>query len=202
MKYRILAIFAAIFLFSACSSTKEEVTPPPPPPVVRGEKPEVAPTEREFTYTERYYVKNAVISDPSEVKDALQALRVIQLEAGSAETLVFSSFDKKGEASLETWFGIELPSFAPGVYDLSTATKIAFYRFYLGDDRKRIDGSSSEGKIKIESNQDGELTGSIDATINGLMKAFDQQNQEVKVTFTGSFRIKLVDLENTMMKTR
>ncbi len=201
MKHSILAVFAVILLFSACSSTKEEVKIVPPP-VLKEEKPEMAPPEREFTYTERYYVKNAVISDPADVKDALQALRVIQLEAGNAETLVISSFDKKGDATLETWLGIELPSFAPGIYELSTARKIAFYRFYLGEDRKRIDGSSSEGKIKIESNQDGDLIGSINATITATMKAFDQQNQEVNVTFTGSFRIKQVDLENTMMKTR
>ena len=75
-----------------------------------------------------YYVKGAVIGDPKDVDDPLQAIRVIQLKPGADEVLVISSFDKQGETSLETWFGIELPSFAPGTYDLADARKISFYR--------------------------------------------------------------------------
>ncbi|MFZ1729658.1 MAG: hypothetical protein WBQ23_08140 [Bacteroidota bacterium] len=201
MKYNILAIIVLFLLVSACSGTKEEVAIQPPP-VEKKVVPEKAPPEREFTYTERYYVKNAVIGDPADVSDPLQAIRVIQLKPGSGEVLVISSFDDKGEKPLETWLGIELPSFAPGKYNLSQAKKISFYRFYLGDDRKRIDGQTSDGYLKVESNENGELIGSIDATINGVTKSFNEQNQPVRVVFTGSFRIQEVELENTMMKTR
>lgn len=201
MKYNILALCAMFLLVSACSGTKEEVTSQPPP-VVKQAAPEKAPAEREFTYTERYYVKNAVIGDPADVSDPLQAIRVIQLKPGSGEVLVISSFDNEGEKPLETWLGIELASFAPGIYNLADAKKISFYRFYLGDDRKRIDGQSGEGKLKIESNENGELIGHIDATIIGTIKSFDQKNEQVRFTFTGSFRIQEVELENTMMKTR
>ncbi|MFA6233477.1 MAG: hypothetical protein WC824_04710 [Bacteroidota bacterium] len=201
MRFNIVALLAAFIILAACSSTKEVVTPAPPP-VSKETKPVKPPIEREFAYTERYYVKGAVIGDSADIKDPLQAIRVIQLKQGSGEVLVLSSFDKLGEATMETWLGIELPSFKPGSYDLAKARKITFYRFYLGDDRKRIDGQSCEGNLKIESNQDGELIGAIDATINGQNKSFGQTNQTVRVSFIGAFRIKEVDLENTMMKTR
>jgi hypothetical protein len=201
MKYQIAVLSASVFLFSACASTEEQL-PPQAPPVVKEKEIKPVEPEREFTYTERYYVKGATIGDPTDVSDALQAIRVIQLKPGTGEVLVFSSIDKMNESTLETWLGIELPSFAPGSYDLDQATKISFYRFYLGDDRKRIDGSSCEGKIKIESNTNGELIGSINATVNGTVKSFQAGNSEVNVVFTGSFRIQEEELENTIMKSR
>ena len=200
MKHSLVLSITAFVLFSACSGTPENVQTAPPPVQKKEEVKPIEP-EREYTYTERYYVKGATISDPAEVSDALQALRVIQLKPGGGEVLVISSFDKLNTA-LETWFGIELPSFAPGAYDLAQATKFAFYRFYLGDERKRIDGQSCEGSIKIESNEKGELIGAINATINGTTKTFDAKNTPVRITFAGSFRIKEVALENTMIKTR
>jgi len=200
MKYSLVLSTIAIISFSACSSAPETVQTTPPPVQKQEEVKPIEP-EREFTYTERYYVKGATISDPTEVSDALQAIRVIQLKPGSGEVLVISSFDKLNTA-LETWFGIELPSFAPGMYDLSQATKFSFYRFYLGDDRKRIDGESCEGSIKIESNEKGELIGAINATVNGTSKTFDAKNIPVRIAFSGSFRIKEVALDDTMIKTR
>jgi hypothetical protein len=201
MKYNILAFLAAAVLFFGCSSTKEEVNLQPPP-VKKEVRPEKEPPPRVFTYTERYWVKNAVIGDPEKLQDPLQAIRVIQLQPGSGEVLVFSVVETKGETALETWFGIELPSFAPGTYDLSEARKISFYHFYLGDNRKRIDGQSCEGKLTIESNQDGELIGAISAMIDGASKRIGQESRPVAVAFNGSFRIKEVALENTIMKSR
>ncbi len=201
MNYTVTALFAAILLFSACSSTEEQVKPEPPPVEKETAVKPVEP-ERVFTYTERYYVKGAVIGDPKDVDDPLQAIRVIQLKPGADEVLVISSFDKQGETSLETWFGIELPSFAPGTYDLADARKISFYRFYLGEEKKRIDGQSCDGTLKIESNADGALTGSVEATVNGISKSFDTADAPVRVKFSGSFRIQEVALENTIMKTR
>jgi hypothetical protein len=201
MKLHALAIAMLLLLFSACSSTEEQVKTEPPP--VEKEK-DIKPIEpvREYTYSERYYVRNATIGDPTDVDDALQAIRVIQLKPGGNEVLVINSMEKYGDNTMETWFGIELPSFAPGQYDLSQAAKIAFYRFYLGEDRKRIDGAQSEGSIKIESSENGELIGSINATTSGMTKSFQAASAPVKVTFTGSFRIQETELENTIMKSR
>lgn len=196
-----LLFVAAAFLVS-CSGSEEQVKPeaPPPPPKTT----EIIPVEaeREFTYSERYYVTRATIGDPSEVDDALQAIRVIQLKPGENEVLVISSFDRQGETSLETWFGIEMPSFAVGRHDLSSATKIAFYRFYLGNERKRIDGQRASGSLVIESNTEDAIIGSIDATIEGVTKSFEEASKAVQVRFTGSFRIQKEELENTIMKSR
>lgn len=198
---RTLFLVLSVFL-AACSGTEEQIKPetPPAPPKTTEIKP-VEPV-REFTYNERYYVTRATIGDPSDVDDALQAIRVIQLKPGANEVLVISSFDRQGETSLETWFGIEMPSFAPGRYDLADAGKIAFYRFYLGEQRKRIDGQKSSGTLVVESNENDELIGTIDATIDGVTKSFEEASKSVQVRFTGSFRIQKEDLENTIMKTR
>jgi hypothetical protein len=160
------------------------------------------PTARVYTYSDRYMIPNASIDKATNIDDALQAIRVIQLKAGPNQVLVLSSFDKLGETSLETWFGIEMPSFKPGTYKLAEAANMAFYRFYLGEDRKRIDGETYEGNITIEEYKDGYVSGSIDATINGVTKSFEEKSKQVRVKFTGSFNIQEVALENTKMKTR
>lgn len=202
MTIRFAALAAVIMIFAACSGSEKQVTPEAPPPPPR--KTEITPVEpeREFTYTERYFVTRATIGDPKDVDDALQAIRVIQLKPGADEVLVISSFDRQGETALETWFGIELPAFTPGTHDLAAAKKIAFYRFYLGEEKKRIDGQRCSGTLVVESSTDEAITGSIDATVEGMTKSFDAPSAPVKVRFTGSFRIQREDLENTIMKSR
>ncbi|MBN1446505.1 MAG: hypothetical protein JXA28_01140 [Bacteroidetes bacterium] len=202
MRCTSIAIVLFAVLLAACSGSEEQVRMEIPPP--KKAEPAITPpsAEREFTFNERYFIKNASIDDPENIDDALQAIRVIQLKEGRNQVLVISSFDKLAESSLETWFGIEMPSFSPGTYQLKDARQIAFYRFYLGDERKRIDGESFEGTITIEEEKDGYLTGYIDATVNGVTKSFEEESKPVRVTFSGSFRIQEVKLEDTMMKRR
>jgi len=202
MNIKSVAIALLAVLLAACSGTEEQVRMEIPPP--KKEEPKITPPppEREFTFNERYYVKSAAIDDPENVNNPLQAIRVIQLKEGNNEVLVISSFDKLAQQSMETWFGIEMPSFAPGRYRLADAERILFYRFYLGDERKRIDGESYEGTIEIEEHSDGGLIGYIDATVNGVTKSFEEESKPVRVKFSGSFRVQEVELENTMMKTR
>ncbi len=202
MKFTSAAAILLAVLLAACSGSEEQVRMEIPPP--KKEEPKIAPPppEREFTFNERYYVKSAAIDDPENINDALQAIRVIQLKEGKNEVLVISSFDKLAQQSMETWFGIEMPSFAPGKYKLADAERILFYRFYLGDERKRIDGETYEGTIEIEEHGDGNLIGYVDATVNGVTKSFEEDSKKVRVKFSGSFRVQEVALENTMMKTR
>lgn len=202
MKFTSAAIALLAVLLVACSGSEEQVRMEIPPP--RKEEPKITPPppEREFTFTERYYIKNAAIDDPENIDDALQAIRVIQLKEGKNEVLVISSFDKLAQQSMETWFGIEMPSFGPGKHQLADAERILFYRFYLGDKRKRIDGESYEGTITIEEGDDGYLIGYVDATVNGLTKSFEEETKRVRVKFSGSFRVQEVELENTLMKSR
>ncbi|MCB2203624.1 hypothetical protein KQI65_02660 [bacterium] len=202
MKYSRLLLIPILALAIACSSANEELKTEAPPPAKKDTLAVPPPPAKVYTFDERYFVPNASIDDATNISDALQAIRVIQLKEGKNSVLVISSFDKLGEQSLETWFGIELPSFAPGTYELRDAKNAAFYRFYLGDERKRIDGESYEGSITIEENSDGYVSGYIDATINGITKSFEEDSKRVRVKFTGSFRIQKVDLENTMMKSR
>jgi len=189
-------------LFSACSGSEEQVRMEIPPPKKAEPAVTPPPAEREFTFNERYFITNAAIDDPENIDDALQAIRVIQLKKGANQVLVISSFDRLADTSMETWFGIEMPTFAPGTYQLKDAKKLAFYRFYLGDDRKRIDGESFEGTVTIEEEKNGYLIGSLDATIQGMTKSFEEESRPVRVRFMGSFRIQNVNLEDTMMKQR
>lgn len=201
MNIRLFAPSIVLLLLVSCAAPEEQIKPDPPP---AEKKKEITPVEqvREYTFTERYYVRDAGIGDPTEVDDPLQAIRVIQLTPGNNEVLVISSFDREGETPRETWLGIELPSFAPGRYDLSGADAFMFYRFYLGEERRRIDGVSLSGRLTVESNTDGVLTGSIDADISGLSRAFEKENSSERVHFSGSFRIQEVEFDNTIMKTR
>ena len=201
MRYSIVLLLVSVF-FISCASTEEQL-PPQAPPIVKEKKIEPVEPERVYSYTERYYVKNAVIGDPKDVNDPLQAIRVIQLEPGGNEVLVISSFDKLGETSLETWLGIEMPKFEAGKeYNLSNATRLSYYRFYLGDERKRSDANSATGMIKIERNENGEIIGAIDATLQGVNRAIGKADAPVEISFSGSFRIQEEALENTIMKSR
>ena len=201
MKYAAFLLITLLVL-AGCSGAKEELKTEAPPVAKKDTVVTPPPTERVYTYSERYAIPDATIDEATNVDDPLQAIRVIQLKEGKNSVLVISSFDTLAGQSLETWFGIELPSFAPGSYALADAANAELYRFYLGEDRKRIDGESYEGKLTIEENSDGYVSGYIDATINGVTKSFDADSKPVRVTFTGSFRIQVVDLENTLMKTR
>ncbi len=202
MKVSIALFLPALLLVAACSGTNEELKTEAPPVAKKDTIVTPPPTARVYTYNERYFIPDAEIDEATNVDDPLQAIRVIQLKKGTNSVLVISSFDELAGQSLETWFGIELPSFAPGTYQLADAPKIQFYRFYLGEDRTRIDGESYEGSITVEENKDGYVSGYIDATINGITKSFEEKSKQVRVTFTGSFKIQEVALENTLMKSR
>jgi hypothetical protein len=202
MKYTSAILLILGVLLASCSGTNDEIQTEAPPVAKKDTIITPPPAARVYTFTERYFIPGAEIDAATNVDDPLQAIRVIQLKEGKNNVLVISSFDKLGETTLETWFGIELPSFAPGKYMLADAANTAFYRFYLGDKRKRIDGESYEGSITVEEYKDGYISGSIDATINAVTKSFEESSKPVRVTFSGSFRIQEVALENTMMKTR
>ena len=202
MKYFALLLTAAVF--ASCSAPKEEI---------RTEKPEVKNVNitppvpvRVFQFEDRYYVKGAAIDKSTNIDDPMQALRVIQIKEGPNEVLVISSFEKAQDNARsvpsETWFGVELPSMAPGVYDLAKAGAISFYRFYLGDKPRRLDGQKFTGTITIEEAKDGVIIGSIMAGISGVSKSFELPTEPFTTDFFGSFKIKEVPLEATIMKSR
>ncbi|GEM_PF-1251770 len=201
--YRAAFFLLPVFMIFSCSSPKEEIKPvevqvektpvtPPPPP-------------RVFQFEDRYFVRNASIDLATNIENPLEAIRVIQLKTGPNQVLVISSFEKAGDtkrAAVETWLGIELPSFSPGTYDLSSAAKVSFYRFVLGEKSERYDGESCTGSIVIEAIEDGRITGSVNATITGKTKSFELPSQPFTLQFTGSFSIQEVPLEATIMKTK
>jgi hypothetical protein len=193
------AVLLALFiLLASCSSPKEEVKPVKPE---IAEKIDVPKTDaRVFKFEDRYYVKNASIDKATNIDDPVQALRVIQLKEGMNETLVISAFDKVDGEAQETWLGVEFPSLAPGIYDLPKAVQLKFYRFYLGESHKRFDGQTFDGKITIDERKDGYVIGYIDATIMGVVKAFDVPPLDMTIKFFGSFKIQEVALEATLIK--
>lgn len=194
----ILALFVVIAGCAAPPQTVERVEPPKieqPAP-----KPEV--DTRVFRYEDRYFIAGASIDKPTNIDDPMQALRVIQIKEGPNQVLVVSTFERAGRdgasRNAETWFGIEMPSFAPGSYDVSKAVKLAYHRFTL-DDNMRYDGKEYEGTITIEGEKDGAIIGSLDVRVRGITWSFDQPSAIFDLPFTGSFRIKQVPLEATRM---
>ena len=198
---RLLSIISPALCFCAafvsCSGPKEEVKPAPlqtPPPVLS-----IPAPERVFRYEDRYFVRNASIDSPANITEPLQAIRVIQLKPGANSALVISSFEKTQEngeeTATESWFGIEMPSFASGVYDVSKAVNVSFYRFSLGKSGKRYDGKAFKGVLAVETAADGYIIGTVDVIITGETKSFNEPAQEFTTDFRGSFRIKEVPVE-------
>ena len=93
-----------------------------------------------------------------------------------------------------------LARFAPGVYDIAQAANVRFYRFFLGPNSKRFDGKAFRGAITIERAQDGMLIGTMDIMINGMTKSFTEPSANFSSTLSGSFRIKEVPIEATVVK--
>lgn len=190
-------------LLLSCSGTKEETPPPKPkvePPTVKVEKP-----KRTFEINDLYYVKNAVLVPPTNIDEPLQAIRVIQLEPGKHQVLVLFRTDEVEESDgdivhYETWLGIELPSFAPGTYDLASAPQIQFYKFYLGEKGIQYEGKTFTGAITIEGVEDGYLIGELNIRIKGETKSFVKPTEKFDMTWEGTFRIQEVPIEATMMK--
>ena len=202
------SIFSAVgfficVCFISCSGPKEETPPQKEEPkkiVVPVEKPKAT-----FMINDRYYVKNAQLAPPTAIDDPVQAIRVIQLEPGTHEVLVLFKTDESqadnGEVvHNETWLGLELPSFAPGTYDLSDASKIQFYKFLLADKGVRYDGKTFSGDIKIRGIEDGYLIGELNIRIEGETKSFDKPTEKFDMEWKGSFRIQEVPIEATRMK--
>ena len=194
-----LLLVLPVFWLASCSGSKEGIqtvkpeTQKTPTPV-----PEV--DTRIYDYEDRYFVKDASIDRDTNVDDPLQAIRVIQLKSGPNQVLVLSKIEKVNGIGVETWFGVEQPSFAPGVYDIAQAANVRFYRFFLGPNSKRFDGKAFRGAITIERAQDGMLIGTMDIMINGMTKSFTEPSANFSSTLSGSFRIKEVPIEATVVK--
>ena len=95
-----------------------------------------------------------------------------------------------------------MPSFEKGVYELSKAVNVRFYRFRLGGSAIRFDGTIITGQLTIERDVDGYIAGSIMADVSGETKSFDEPTRPFKTVMVGSFKIKEVPLEATKMKGR
>jgi hypothetical protein len=204
-KLIITAPFVLAMVLWSCSSTKEETVPQPE---VKKETPPAVVMEPEkiYRYDQRYLVQDASIDKATKVTDPLQAVRVIQIKPGENQVLVISSFDHVNEdgkdVALETWLGIEMPSFAAGTYNLASAVQTSFYRFYLGESGKRFDGKSIDGTITVEKLDKNYLTGTIEAVIQGTSKSFEGAETEFRYSMSGPFRIRVVPIEATIMRDR
>ncbi len=191
-------LLLVVLVAAGCSGSDEQVKADVP--VIRIDT-IAAPVvdTRVFKYNERYFVRGALLAKATNVDDPVQALRVIQLVKGANDALVISSFDNDGPAPTETWLGIEFQSLRVGTLSLEQANALQFYRFYLGDDRKRFDGVKATGTLTIDEITDQAIIGSIKAEIEGVMKSFESSPMPAKESFVGSFRIGRVNIEDTMI---
>ncbi len=185
----------------ACSGTEEQVKTDVP--IIRVDTVAAPQIDtRVFKYNERYFVRGALLAKATNFDDPVQALRVVQLVQGAHDALVISSFDKDGETPTETWVGIEFDHIEPGTYSIETATAFQFYRFYLGDVRKRFDGINATGSLTVTELTNDAIIGVISLKVEGVIKSFESNPEPANLGFDGSFRIGRVALEDTMMKGR
>ena len=203
MKRRSAVLFCCLVLvgFSRCSGPKEEIKELKPE--AKHEEPRLPEKPRVFNFEDRYYVRGASLDNPTNIDDPLQASRVIQIKEGPNQVLVVNSFNPDyvngQKVNVETWFGIELPSFAPGTYQVADAVTAQFYRFYLGEHSRSLVGKRYSGSVTIEGLSDGYLIGSLSVTVSGITRSFEEKAGQVELSLTGSFRIKEVPLEATVV---
>ncbi len=194
------AVILAMFVVIAGCATPPQTVERVEPPKIERPVPEPEVDTRVYRYEDRYFVSGAAIDKPTNIDDPMQALRVIQVKEGANQVLVISAFEKAGRdgasRNAETWFGIEMPSFAPGTYDVAKAVKLTYYRFTL-DDNVRYDGKEYEGSITIEGEKDGAIIGSCDVRVRGITWSFEKPAAVFDLPFSGSFRIKQIPLEAT-----
>jgi len=193
-----LFLMVLSLLFIACSGSEKQVMEEVP--IVKEET--VAPPRidtRMFKYNERYFVRGALLAAPTNIDDPVQALRVIQLRQGAHDALIISAFDREDQTPTETWFGIEYPKVQEGRYDLAEAKAIQFFRFYLGEVRERFEGVEIRGSLTVESFEQGLIIGHIEAEIDGVVRSFEREPEERRITFSGSFGISEAALEDTMI---
>jgi hypothetical protein len=205
MRTRLLPLcLLACGIAASCSSPREDVKVIPAP--IAAEPARAPEPERLYKYEDRFFVRHAALAPPTAVDDPLQAIRVIQLKEGEGDVLVISAFGTTtvdgATYNTETWLGIELPSIARGRYDLARNAKLMFYRFILGSSSSRFEGVSYQGGLEVESIADGYIAGAVDLEINGITKSFTAPPRKESLAFSGSFRIKDVPLEATIIRSK
>lgn len=200
----VCAALALVFLMASCSApvqkeTKKEEEKP------RVEKKEPPPKPRDFTFEQRYFIRDAVIGKSTDIENPFEALRVIQVKEGTNEVLVINKIETRmvqgRKEATETWLGIELPKFEVGkTYDVKNAVRVQYYQFKLGAPRIRYDGQKYEGTVTVDRFEDGYIVGSIDINIFGTTTSFSNPPEAFRRNLAGAFKIQIVPLDALKMK--
>ncbi|NOY05285.1 MAG: hypothetical protein GXO82_01410 [Chlorobi bacterium] len=203
----IISVFvtAALVLFISSCSAPVEKEEKPKEEKPRVEKKEVPPEPRNFSFEQRYFIRNAAIGKSTDIENPFEALRVIQIKKGTDEVLVINKIKtvtvNGSKEATETWFGIELPKFEAGkTYDVEKAVRVQYYQFNLGAPRVRYDGQSYRGTITVDGFEDDYILGSVDVEVTGTTTSFSKPPGTFKHRIAGAFRIQIVPLDALKMK--
>ncbi len=198
----IFSFFFTLFLFIAgCGSSKEAENEsikkePKKPEIVKIEK----PVEISYDFTGRYLMPDANIvfekNDPDAVEDPIVG-EFVQLKNGNKYTMVFHRF----ESDTATKAKISEVVFAFEISKLETGIKIypekfVYYLLNYGENRSRIDGKTIHGYLVFDRIDEKAVSGTLDFSINGAKKTFDENDVEVTAEFKGNFKVPISDLKS------
>lgn len=194
----IFLFLISVFIFG-CSSSKqvertEKKPEEPKSPVIKVEK----QAEVNYNFTGRFLIPNSNIvfdnNDKSAIEDPIIG-EFVKLKNGDKYSIVFHRF----ESDTATKDKISEVIFAFELSNIETNVKLypeKFLYYYLNyTDKSRIDGKTIHGYLIFEKIDGKVATGTLDFTIDGTKKVFDQNDVEVTTEFKGNFKIPFGDLK-------
>jgi hypothetical protein len=155
--------------------------------------------EISYDFTGRYLLPNSNIvfdkNDTNAVADPIVG-EFIQLKSGNKYTLVFHRFETdtiKNSKTSEVIFAFELSNLETGVKIYPE--KFVYYFMNYGEIKSRIDGKTIHGFLMFDRIDEKAVSGTLNFSIEGKKKTFDQNDVEVTAEFTGSFKVPIGDLK-------
>lgn len=118
------------------------------------------------------------------------------MKSGNKYTLVFHRFETdtiKNSKTSEVIFAFELSNLETGVKIYPE--KFVYYFMNYGEIKSRIDGKTIHGFLMFDRIDEKAVSGTLNFSIEGKKKTFDQNDVEVTAEFTGSFKVPIGDLK-------
>jgi len=195
------SLFITTLLLFGCGSSKDAEKESvkkeeQKPPVVKIEK----PVEISYDFTGRYLMPNSNLvfekNDPQAIEDPIVG-EFVQLKSGNKYTMVFHRFESDTSTKAKTSevvFAFELSNMEPGMKIYPE--KFVYYLLNYSDSRSRIDGKTIHGYMVFDRIDEKAVSGTLNFSIEGTKKNFEENDVEVTAEFKGNFKVPISDLNN------
>lgn len=194
-----LFILLSLFLLIDCGSSEKTTETPPQKKQDEIITKEIEkPYEGKFDINERFIIPNSNISLDQNDKNVLEDPVIgefVKLKAGDKYCIILHQFDNdtlRNEKISEVVFAFEISKLETNIKYFPE--KFIYYYLSYSPNKSRIDGKTIHGYIVFYRIDQNYAYGNIDFKIEGMKKAFDQEDIEVEVLFKGSFKLPIVNI--------